>query len=109
MAKILIRSGYDFARKFLAKLDGVVEDLSAATIEASLKNEAKTTELITDTAQANTSPAAWVSGQVVVRFPAASTAGLAAQNAWIEVAIVVSGERFPVDDIPCVIETGYTL
>lgn len=109
MAKILIRSGYDFSRKFLFELDGSAENLAAATIKASLKNEAKTSELITDTAQTNTGGADWSAGQVILRFPAASTTGLTPGNAWIEVSVVLSGERMAYEDIPVTVEAGYTL
>lgn len=109
MARIVLRAGYDFARKFQARLDGVAEDVSSYTIEACLKNEAKTAELITDTAQTNTGGASWATGDVIIRFPASATTGLAAGNAWIEVAIIAGSERFPVEDIPVVIEAGYAL
>ena len=109
MSRVLIRAGYDFARSFTFKLEGDVEDLSTATIEACLKNEGKTAELITDTAQANTAPASWATGIVVLRFPAASTTSLTPGNAWIEVAVVLSGARLAYEDIPVVIEAGYAL
>jgi hypothetical protein len=108
-ARILLRSGYDFARRFTLYLDGVPEDLSAATIEASLKNEDKSAELITDTAQSNVGDADWANGDVVVRFAAADSAALEPQRAWIELAVVISGVRLPYEDIPVVIEKGYTL
>lgn len=109
MARILIRAGYDFARLFSFKKDGVAEDLSTATIEASLKNEAKTTELITDTAQTDGNGATWSAGDVILRFAAAATTGLSPGNAWIEVAVILAGARLPYEDIPVAIEAGYTL
>ncbi len=109
MARIIMRSGYDFARKFTFKLDGVAEDLSAATIKASVKNDTKTSEIIIDTAQTNTGGADWANGIVVLAFTSSQTAALAAQNAYIEIAVVISGQRIPYEDVPIVIETGYTL
>lgn len=109
MAAIVLSTGKDFARKFRLKLDGAAEDVSTYTIECSVKNAAKTSELIPDTAQTNTGGAAWASGEVIIRFPASATTGLTPQDAWIETTVFISGEKFHVDDIPIVIETGYTL
>lgn len=109
MADALLRTGYDFAERYLIRLDSSAEDLSTATIEASLKNSTKTTELIADTAQANTGGADWANGVVEIIFPAASTTGLTAGSAWIEVAITKGGYRRPCPDLPVIIETGFTL
>lgn len=109
MARVLIRAGYDFARTFSFRLDGSAEDLSSATIEACVKNEAKTSELITDQAQTNDGGASWAAGSVILRFTAASTTGLTPGNAWIEVAVTLAGKRLAYEDIPCVIESGYAL
>lgn len=107
--RILIRAGYDFGRIFTFLLDGDPEDLSGATIETSLKNEDKSAELITDTAQVDGDPASWADGEVLIRFPAASTLTLQPQRAWIEVAVVQDGIRLPYEDIPVVVEAGFTL
>ncbi|MBA3622957.1 MAG: hypothetical protein H0W48_00505 [Methylibium sp.] len=108
--RILLRSGYDFERRFSLSLDGQPEDLSAATITASLKNQAKTSELIADVSQANTGAGvSWSTGEVAVRFPAASTAALQPASAWLEIAVVLGGKRLAYEDIPVVIETGHAL
>lgn len=108
--RYLIRAGYDFERIFTFLIDGSVEDLSAAAIKASLKNDAKTLELIVDTSQTNTgTDVDWRTGEVAIRFPASLTAALTAQNAWIEVAVVLAGIRLPYADLPAVVELGYVL
>lgn len=107
-ARIIIRSGYDFAREFTVRVDGVAEVLTGATIEASLKNEDKSAELIADVAQSDGAPANWAAGKVVVRFTAVTTAGLTPQRGWIELGIVKDGLRLPVEDIAVVIEKGWT-
>jgi len=111
MAVPLIRSGYDVAVALRVRVDGANEDLSAATIKASLVNAAKTSELIADTAQsAAAAGAAWGSGLVVVEFSAAQTTGLSpADVAYIELAITLSGKRLPVEHVPVKVETGWTV
>ncbi len=107
VARNLIRSGYDYEREYTFRVDGEPEDLSAATIEASLVSEDKQSELITDTAQSNVL-GSWVDGRVVIRFPAASTTNLSPGRAWIEVAAVIGGIRLPYDSIPVIVEKGWT-
>ncbi len=111
MSKNLVRAGYDYVGKYTFYLDGVPEDLSGASlIECSLKNAAKTVELITDTAQSNgATGASWASGVVVISFLAAQTVGLSPGDGFIEVAVVNGGLRIPYDDIPVIIEAGFTL
>lgn len=109
MRRIILRSGYDFDRIFVLRLDGDPEDLSAATIKASLKNEDKSAELIVDTAQTDGAPASWEDGEVLVRFSAGQTAALQPQRAWIELAVVIAGVRLPYEDIPVVVEKGWVL
>lgn len=107
---VLLRTGYDFARAIRITSNGTNENLTGATIKASLKNAAKTTELITDTAQSSGATGAdWSTGLVVITFTAASTAALTAGTAWIEISIVLSGTRLPTNDIAVDIQTGYTL
>ncbi len=108
--RVLLRAGYDFSWRFVFKLDGIAEDLSAAvSIKAALKNEDKTIELIADTAQVNSGGASWATGLVVLRFPAAATVDLIAQTAYIEVAVVINSERLAYPDIPVDVELGYVL
>lgn len=110
MAKTLIRTGYDFTKKYTLKLDGTAENLSTASlIEASLVSGDKLSELIVDTAQTNTGGADWANGVVVVNFTAAQTAAIALGDAWIELAVVLGGLRLPYDSIPVVVEKGWTL
>ncbi len=109
MRRVILRSGYDFDRVFTFRVDGDPEDLSAATISASLKNEDKSAELITDTPQTDGAPASWEDGEVLVRFGAGQTAALSPQRAWIEVAVVLGGVRLPYEDIPVVVEKGFVL
>ncbi len=109
MRRIILRSGYDFDRVFVFRIDGDPEDLSAATISASLKNEDKSAELIPDTPLANVSPASWATGEVLIRFGAGQTATLQPQRAWIEVAVVIAGVRLPYEDIAVVVEKGWVL
>lgn len=106
--RLLIRTGFDFESPPLTfYVAGEPEDLSAATIEAVLKSEDKSTELIADTAQVDGSGASWADGVVVIRFPLADTTALTPGRAWIEVAVVLSGIRLPYEDLPVVIEEGH--
>ncbi len=109
--RILLKKGYDFAIKRTFYLDGVAENLSAATIKASLLNEGKTSELIADVTQTDGGGATWSSGVVIIRFTAAQTAAgiSAAGNGHIEVSVVVGGIRYAYEDIPVAIEIGYSL
>lgn len=116
-SRITLRTGYDFSHKFKARLDGVQEDLSTATaIKASIKSYDKTVEYVADVAQTNTGTAAWATGDIVVRFAASATTAINAQiapkvavAAWIEVAVTIGGERLAYDDIPILIEYGWTV
>ncbi len=109
MLRPLMRAGYDFSWKFTFDVDGEPEDLSAATISISLKNEAKTSELITDTSQTNTGDADWANGIVVLRFTKTQTSGLATQNAFIEISVTKTLEKIPYRDIAIDVETGVNL
>lgn len=103
-----MRSGYDFSRRFQVTLDGIAENLTGATIVAVLKNQAKSAELIADTAQSSGSTGAnWPTGQVVVAFPKTATTSLTPQIAWLEIGITVGGEKLPAEDVPIVIEKGW--
>ncbi len=106
MSKIIVRATYDFARNFVIKRDGLALNVSSATIKASLKNQAKTVALIASTAQSNTGGADWATGALILRFSGVQTTGLSAQDGFIEVSILLAGERLPVEDIPVIIETG---
>ncbi len=110
MNKQIVRAGYDFIGQYTFYLDGIAEDLSSASlIECSLKNEAKTSELIADTSQnSGATGASWASGVVVIQFSAAQTVGLTAGNGYIEVAVVKGGLRLVYPDIAVVIEAGLT-
>jgi hypothetical protein len=109
---MLIRTGYDFRRVLRLTLDGAAEDVSGATaIYASVKNMAKTSELIADTLLSSVDTgAAWASGLVTVSFTAAQTALISqAQEGWLEIALKTGGKRLPYEDLPVIIETGYAL
>lgn len=109
MANFLIRSGYDFAERVQLDFDGVPEDVSSATIEASLVSYDKTSELITDTAQTNSGTGVdWSLGIVGIVFPASATTSLTPQRAWIELAVVIGSSRLPYPSIPVTIEKGWT-
>lgn len=113
-ARNIVRTGYDYVRKYTFTLDGAAENLSTATIKASLKSADKSVELIADTSQDSAATgAAWGTGDVVLQFAAAATAAIdtayIGQSAWIEVAVTLSGKRLAYDDIPVVIEKGYVL
>ncbi len=110
--RLLIRTGYDFIHERTFYLDGVADTnlASASLIEISVKNELKTSELIADVAQTNTGGAVWASGIVMLRLTAVQTATIAAaQNGWIEIAVVIAGIRYCYEDIPVVIEVGFAL
>ncbi len=108
MSRILVRQGYDFSRRRTFSVDGVAQDLSAATIKICLKDSTKATELITDTAQTNDGGASWATGVVILRFTAVQTAALATfGDAFIELSVVIAGIRYPYEDIPVVIERGF--
>ena len=111
MAIPLIRSGYDVKIMVRVRVDSGNEDLTGATIEASLVDAAKTAELIVDTAQSSgAAGASWSTGLVAVVFTAAQTAALvAADTAFIELGITLSGIRLPCDSVPVRIEKGWTL
>ena len=111
MAIPLIRSGYDAKIMVRVRVDGTNENLTGATVEASLVDATKTTELIVDTAQSSgTTGADWASGLVAVVFNAAATTALvAADVAYIELGITLSGTRLPCDSVPVRIEKGWTL
>lgn len=110
MPSPLIRSGYDVSILLRVRVDGANEDLSAATISASLVSADKTSELIADTAQSSgATGASWADGLVAVVFPAASTTSLAIGTGNIELAIVKASVRLPCESIPVRIEKGWTL
>lgn len=126
MARLLIRTGYDFVHEFTARNDGDAEDLSAASsITASLIGRDKETELVADITQTNTSPASWLTGLIVLRFTAAQTATLTSYYAeqveinpdgdplpvvaYIEVAVVLGGLRLAYEYIPVFLELGNAL
>lgn len=110
MTTPIVRSGYDFSTLVQIRFDGDKEDLSAATIRASLKNADKSAELIADIAQSSASAgASWSTGLIAITFLASVTAALVPGDAWIEIAITKSARLLPCDDVRCVIETGYAL
>lgn len=108
----LLRRGYDFAERFKIKIQGTVEDLSTATIEASVVDGTKLIELIADTSQANTGNASWATGIVEVIFTAAATAALPDsainRQAFIELGVTKGTTRLPCRSIPIDIEEGFT-
>lgn len=105
MIRPLIRVGYDFVWTYTFEIDGIAEDLSAATISASLKNGAGA-EIITDTTQTNNGGADWLNGVVLLRFTKTQTAGLTAGDGFIEVSVTKAGIKIPYRDIAVDIETG---
>lgn len=105
-SRAVIKTGYDFSWPYTLRLNGVVEDLSTATIKACLLSDDKATELITDTTQTNTNGASWSTGYVIIRFASVSTS-LTAQNAWIEIQVTLAGEKIVYEDQPAVIEVGH--
>lgn len=113
----ILRSGYDFSRRVLVTKDGTAESLSGATIKASLKNANKSVELIADTAQSSSAEGAdWANGIVTVIFSSSLTSALTVTNqatgqnkAWLELSIVKSGARVPCNDLPVIIEKGWTV
>ncbi len=108
MSRILIRQGYDFDRRRTFKVDRVAQDLSGASISICLKNEAKTVELIADTAQTDTGDADWQNGIVILRFASGQTTGLSTfGNAFIEISVEIGGVKQAYEDIPVVIERGF--
>lgn len=111
MSAPLIRSGYDVSILVRVRVNGVNEDLSTATIKASLVNADKSAELITDTAQSSSATgASWAAGLIAVEFTAAQTASLTAAAANLEIAITTSGgKRVPCESVPVRVEKGWTI
>jgi len=106
----IIRSNYDVVVQVRIRSDGANENLSAATIKASLVNADKSAELIADTVQSSDATgAAWASGLVVVEFSLAQTSALVPGSAFIELAITNGGKRTPTNSIPVTIEKGWTV
>ncbi len=108
-------TGLDFAAPLdiYAQGTGELEDVSSATIVASLLSADGATELIADTAQSSASSGAtWASGRVVVQFPLASTntaAIIAAVGTTLRIGIKITsgGLTQSLSLIPVEIVKGY--
>ena len=100
---ILLKTNYGFSQRFLHRIDGKAAPITGYTVVACVKNAAKTTKLIADVLQVEDSN--WAAGALNIVFPTVSDT-LSAQEAWIEIATVISGTRYPAPDIPCRIEKG---
>jgi hypothetical protein len=86
--------------------NGVLVDVSAATIRAALQDGLGNV-LIASTAQSSSaSGASWSTGRVVCEFTAAQSSALRRGDAWLEVEVTRSGKKTTWPLIPFVVQQG---
>lgn len=73
--------------------NGILADLSSATIYAALQN-GRGQQYITATLQSSSSVgASWSTGRVVIEFSAAQSIALRRGDAWLEIEVIRSGKK----------------
>lgn len=73
--------------------NGVLVDVSSATIYAAIQ-DSRGTQYIASTLQSSSaSGAAWATGRVVCEFPASATIALTRGDAWLEVEVTRAGKK----------------
>ena len=73
--------------------NGILADLSSATIYAALQN-ARGRQYISSTLQSSSAAgAAWTTGRVVIEFSAAQSIVLRRGDAWLEIEVIRAGKK----------------
>lgn len=73
--------------------DGVLVNLTGATINAALQNARGQQYIATTLQSSSTSGASWATGRVVVAFTAAQSIALNRGDAWLEIEVIRSGKK----------------
>lgn len=89
----LVTPGDDIAITRDLYEDGILANLTGATIYAALQN-ARGRQYIASTLQSSSaSGAAWATGRVVVEFTAAQSIALRRGDAWLEIEVIRGGKK----------------
>ncbi len=98
--------GDDWALGFTLWDNGAVKDVSAATIDAAILDQAGN-EIISDTALLSTATGAtWASGAVIVNIPSATTLALAPGEYRLVIQTTIAGNKTTWPFIPVEVQKG---
>jgi hypothetical protein len=73
--------------------NGLLVDVSAATINAAIQDSFGNILIASTSQSSSASGAAWATGRVVCEFTSAQSAVLSRGNAWLEIEVIRSAKR----------------